>query len=277
MNLPMDKRPIGLHLRMHEDIAEVIQRAVRLELDFFQCFLIDKKGVLIHPTDEHIATFHALRERHFSQLYVHGSYWINLADRYGNGVRICQREIACAKKLGFTHFVLHPGHARVAKSKQEGIETLVRALEKLIPYSYPLRLILENTTHAGLTVGSDIQDFAAIRSYLSNENIGFCLDTGHAYAYGYDISNQVGQDAFIQEVDEAIGLCAIDLIHLNDTYEPLGSRIDRHSLPGGGNIGMNALKQFATRSVLAHVPLIFEPPVVTEQEEKDMLARIRAW
>ncbi len=58
-----------------------------------------------------------------------------------------------------------------------------------------------------------------------------------------------------------IGLSRIELIHLNDTREKKGSKIDRHEVPGKGLIGEDALKMFINQPELAHVPILLELPL----------------
>lgn len=273
------KHRVGLHLRHSGSLEHLAARARDLKLTSFQCFLTRQNShKLIMPSDEEINQFIALREKYFTHLYAHGSYWINLADQSGGGVRACERELACAKRLGFTHLVVHPGSARGVRTKKEGIEHIARSLERILLQEHAVNIVLENTAHGGMSIGGDLHDFQYLRSCLGNpEKLLFCIDTSHAHAYGYDISSVAAQNAFLAILEETVSLSSLVLIHLNDTTEPLGSRIDRHSAVGEGCIGESALQTFALHPLLASVPLILELPAVSLEQEEEALNRVRNW
>ena len=174
--------------------------------------------------------------------------------------------------------ILHPGSATGARSKQDGIDKLARSLNQVMKYEREIKIVLENTTHAKLSVGSDITDFQLLYEKLEYpERISFCIDTAHAYSYGYDLQESGKRNEFINLLETILGINNISLIHLNDTDQPCGSRIDKHALIGEGTIGEDALKKFALDPRLAHIPLILEPPVLPEEQEDAMLQKIRTW
>ncbi len=273
------RRRIGLHVRVTRSILESIQKAQRLNLSSFQCFFIlQATGRLVKVSEEETRSFVTIRRTYFDQLYVHGSYWINLASLGHNGYRSLERELELAKKLEFSHMILHPGTAKGAKERGEGIDALARALNKLLKTENDINIMLENTPHGNLSVGSDILDFKQLLGKLDYpEKISFCIDTSHAYSFGYDIAIDKQQDTFIDFLDNAIGIDRIKLIHLNDTKERLGSRIDRHAAVGDGIIGKAALKRFVTHTKLKHIPLLLEPPVLSEAREVALLDEVGLW
>ena len=71
-----------------------------------------------------------------------------------------------------------------------------------------------------------------------------------------------------------IGINAIALMHVNDSLATCGSRIDCHAMIDQGHIKTEALKKMVLDSRLAHIPLILELPVVTEQEEFAILKQV---
>jgi len=139
------------------------------------------------------------------------------------GINILRRELTLAKSLEFTHLVLHPGSAKGAREKSEGIDALARMLNRLLFYERDIKVILENTAHGNMSVGSDLQDFQQLLQKLDQpERISFCIDTSHAHAFGYDIMDKSAQASFVDLLDELVGLERIVLIHLNDTKEKRG-------------------------------------------------------
>jgi len=270
---------VGAHIRMRSSLHELLERADALNLPFFQCFFVPKEtGKLIYASEDEIRAFLKVRRAQFNDLYCHASYWVNLASLGNNGYVQLRKEVTFAKRLEFTHLVLHAGSANGATHKSEGISALAVALNNLCRQERDITILLENTCHSNLAVGSDILDLQQLLEKIDfPERIGFCIDTAHAHSYGYDVVSAKGQHDFIALLDTTIGLDRIKLIHLNDTTEKVGSFLDRHSVVGKGNIGEGALKRFAMNSQLQHIPLLIESPELSVEDELAVLNTIRGW
>ncbi len=117
-----------------------------------------------------------------------------------------------------------------------------------------------------------------MRSKLDQpEKVGFCIDTAHAYAFGYNVADEQEQDAFIDLIGKTIGFDALSLIHLNDTKELLSSKRDRHDIIGQGMIGAHHLKRFMHHPKLVSVPVLLELPSLPEEEQKAILHTVNSW
>jgi len=273
------KNRVGVHIRMRARLNELLERAEALNLSFFQCFFVPQEtGKLIYFSYDDVRKFLKIRRLKFDNLYCHASYWVNLSSLGNNGYLQLQREIAFAKRLEFTHLVLHAGTARGAVHKNEGIDALAKGLNNLFKQEQDIIILLENTCHSNLAVGSDIVDFQQLLTKIDNpDRLAFCIDTAHAYSYGYDIASVEGQTSFIKKLDETIGIERIQLIHLNDTVEKLGSFIDRHAILGQGTIGEDALRNFVMHPLLQHIPLIIESPELSLEKERAVLEMVSMW
>lgn len=268
---------VGLHIRLDKSLTEVLDKAERFKVPIFQTFLINSQGRRVKLEKDQVQEF-LERKKNFEQIYLHASYWVNLASVQPHGMYALERELDLANELQLNTLILHPGSAVGFNTKMHGIDEFSTRINKILNKNDDLVIILENTTHAKNCIGSDIIDFREILSRIERpEKIKFCLDTAHAYGYGYDIANEDDQDRFIELVDQTIGLDSVQLIHLNDTVEALASKLDRHAIPGQGNIGPIALKRFVTHERLNTVPIILELPVVTDQEEKNILEQVCNW
>lgn len=274
----MKRSTIGLHIRVTTTITQVAEHAHALNVPFFQTFSApkSKKPFVLAPED--IQAYRSFRDEHFTTTYLHGSYWLNPCNPDPASYRALKRDLALAQDLAFTHYVLHPGNAKALGSRQLGIEQLARTLNRLFKKEQALTILLENTAHAHLAVGSDIEDFYQLLRLLEHpDRIQFCIDTAHAHAFGYDVITPAGQEAFVKLLDETIGLKRIALLHLNDTKEARGSFIDQHEHFDHGVIGAAALERFITRPELVQVPIIMELPVLSAQEEQETLVRVTRW
>lgn len=279
MNIPAKSRAVGLHIRVPDSLFFVLEKAQRLSLDLFQCFLLSEITQQFFILDaQDTALFFQQHTANYAQRYMHASYLINLADTRRMLHPLLVHEINFGKKYGFTHMILHAGFTKGANNKIAGIDAVARALNGAMRYENNISFVLENTAFGALAVGSDLNDFAVLLSKLDKpDQISFCLDTAHAHAYGYDIKSKPGLEQFISLVDDTMGIDKLQLIHLNDTFEKCGAHADRHHMTGEGEIGWDALQAFAMHPRLAHLPLIMELPPVSEEKEWEIVEKVRSW
>lgn len=270
-------RQVGLHIRLNTTIIDVARHAIQLQVPIFQCFFIKQStNQIITPENQEVDEFVAHWRPKFQNLYVHGSYWINLASTPGEN-RVLLRELELAKRFEFTHIIIHPGSAKKSKDKKEGISTIAKSLNHVLKHESDVKIILENTAHAGLSIGGDLHDFYYLKERLDQpEKVLFCLDTSHAHSYGYDILSENGQTEFLQLVDTTMGLANIAVIHLNDTKQAKGSRIDRHEKIGDGILAP-VLQTFVNHEALKKVPILLEMPISLPEEEEKIVQVVRSW
>lgn len=269
---------IGIHIRLTSTIADVIEKAIRLDLPLFQTFAVTDQGHVIKLEQHEIDSYLELRRQHFKNLYLHSSYWVNLSRDNLRSYKTFMKELNLAQKLEFTHFILHPGAAETKNKKETGILTLVKNLNTALANNPPLTILLENTAHGGRSIGSNLEDFKILLNEIKYpEKIQFCIDTSHAYAYGYDLANPEGLQHFIETLKTTVTLQKIALIHLNDTTENLGAKIDKHHEPGHGLIGKVSLKNFIQHPDLKQIPIIMELPKSEEADEIKIIQEVENW
>jgi len=271
------KRKIGLHLRLTHSINDLAKRAEALKIPIFQCFFIKQDtNQFVSIPDQEIQEFLRDWRQKFNELYLHGSYWINLASASTSN-RILMRELDLAKKLEFSHIIMHPGSARKIGKKSDGIAAIARKLNGILKSETGITLVLENTAHAGYSIGGDLHDFFLLRERLDHpEKIKFCIDTAHAYSYGYDITQEKGLNSFMGLIEKTMSFENIALIHLNDIKQECGSRIDRHEVIGQGKLA-TTLSAFINRAEFKNIPIIMELPVMAEPEEENIINLVKEW
>jgi deoxyribonuclease-4 len=264
---------IGIHLRIKNSYVDLLKEAENLGLKTCQFFFLNQEtNKHVKITDEEREKYLDLR-KNFLTIYGHGSYWINLAS--GNQIssdaskRTLQKELAIAKKLGIEKMILHAGTAKGFEKKENGIESAAKMLTEALEEEKKINFLIENTAHGNKAVCSNLEDFAKLQKLIKkNDRVKFCLDTSHAWAYGYDVSKT---EEFIEILDKTMGLKNIKLIHLNDSKKKCGSRIDQHEVPGKGMIGKKALQNLINHPELNKIPIIIEPPLISLEQTKEML------
>ena len=240
---------IGIHTSIAKSYLEALESARKLGCNALQIFSASPRmwqGGSARIPEVDAQAFRARRdELRLGPLVIHANYLINLA----SGQRMLQTrsiqafhdEIVRAVALGADFLVAHPG-ARGESSSQQAISTIVESVKqasKRAPMG-GLRILIENTAGMGTAVGARLEEVGEILAGLRNLPVGACLDTAHLFAAGYDIKSEGGLASTIGQIDGAIGLENVPVIHANDSKIPLGGRVDRHEHIGKGKIGAEA-------------------------------------
>ncbi len=167
-------------------------------------------------------------------IYLHGPYLINVASA-NNRIRIPSRKMlaqacAAAEAMGAAGVIVHGGHVTEDEPVEAGFERWRKALQQL---ESAVPVLIENTAGGGNATARQVETIARLWEEIGDLDPGFCLDTCHAWAAGEDLSTVV------ERVRAATG--RIDLVHCNDSRDPLGSGRDRHTNLGEGMIPPEAL------------------------------------
>ena len=103
--------------------------------------------------------------------------------------------------------------------------------------------------------------------------VGVCIDTCHAFAAGYDLSDEAACEHTFAELDRIVGFSYLRGMHLNDAMKPLGSRVDRHQSLGEGMLGMPVFRYIARDARFDGIPLVLETPDETRWPEEIALLK----
>lgn len=271
-------RTVGLHLRIDQSLTHTAQLAHALGMRSFQCFIsLHASGKCFLPDSDDIISFNQLRAN-FDALFLHASYYINPASCTRTYHPILEREVAIAQKLHIPYLILHPGMAVHNDHISASIDALARVIDAIHRAQDQVSIVLENTAQDARAIGSNFEHLKLLLDRLDDPSrIKFCIDTAHAYAYGYDISELDRHEALLDLIEATIGINRIVVIHLNDTLKPLASFIDEHTSLGDGLIGMRALQAFVTNPRLNHIPLILELPLLSDGEYKRLFKLVTSW
>ena len=231
-----------------------------------------------------IARFQSERRRHGIRVVLaHDSYLINLASpdaALQERSRLCfVGELQRCRALGIPYVVSHPGN--YIDDREAGLARNAAAYAWcLAQVPGAVEVLIEGTAGAGTALGANFEELAALRDGMPPEaqaRVGFCLDTAHLHAAGYDIAGDPGVvwGAF----DRCVGLPLLKCLHLNDSKAPFGSRLDRHAWIGEGTIGPFAFRSIMRDPRLRKVIKIIETPKGDDplRHDRRMLRRLRAY
>ncbi len=240
---------IGIHTSIVGSYLNALEAARKLGCNALQIFSASPRmwqGGSARIADVNAQAFRARRdELRLGPLVIHANYLINLASEQRmlqtRSIQAFHDEIVRAMALGADFLVVHPG-ARGESTMGQAISTIIESVKqssKRAPMG-GLRILIENTAGMGTAVGARLEEVGEILAGLRNLPVGACLDTAHLFAAGYDIKTEAGLASTIGQIDGAIGLENVPVIHANDSKIPLGGRVDRHEHIGKGKIGAEA-------------------------------------
>lgn len=153
---------------------------------------------------------------------------------------------------------------------------VVKALKRVMEEDSPVSLLLENSAGAGQTVGASLEEIAEIIGGAGRDpRLGFCFDSCHGFAAGYDFRSDEKSEALAEKMDLTVGLDRLRLFHFNDCSAPLGSHLDRHQHIGKGEIGLEGFRSLLRQRTFQRIPIILETPKKGPKDDVKNLARVR--
>jgi deoxyribonuclease-4 len=276
---------IGHHTSISGALENSALKAVELGANTFQIFSSSpRQWKASVPSAPGIAQFQRVREKHdLTPLVIHDNYLINLASVHENiramSIEAFRGELVRAIAIGAEYLVAHPGNYK-GQTVEQGI---LNFLQGVVAAANGLKfgklmLLIENTVGAGAQLGGRLEELQVMREYgqtMTDLPIGFCLDTCHLLASGFDIANPAGLKKTVAEADRILGLEHVRVIHANDSKGALGSHIDRHANIGEGHIGLEGFRGILAHPKLRTKPFILETPVDKEGDDRKNVEMLR--
>jgi len=196
-------------------------------------------------------------------IYVHAPYLVNVASP-NNKIRIPSRKILqqtcdAAAEIAATAVIVHGGHVTEDDEPDAGFDRWRKALEQL---ETDVPVFLENTAGGDHAMARHFDTIGRLWERIGDLDIGFCLDTCHAWAAG---------EGLVDAVDRILAITGrIDLVHCNDSKDEAGSGRDRHANLGTGTIDPELLVAVVTA---AGAPVVCE---TADEGRKDDIALLRS-
>ncbi len=293
---------IGIHTSIAGSYLNALESARKLGANALQIFSASPRmwqaaNVRIPVSDAQ--AFRARREElGLGPLVIHANYLVNLAATQPmlrtRSIQAFHEELVRGVALRADYIVVHPG-ARGEVGVESAIASIVDAVKqaaKRVPLGQ-MRILIENTAGMGTSVGSRLEEVAAIisgcnRGGGSNRTddrplqVGACLDTAHLLAAGYDIRSEAGLEQTLDAIDRTIGLENVPVLHVNDSKIPLGGRVDRHAHIGEGKIGRTAFARILRHPRLGTLPpeglpgraFLLETPIDDPGDDRRNVAKL---
>ena len=257
---------IGAHVSPAGGLANAIERGEQRGCRAIQIF--NQSPRMWRPTNYGEDDFAAFREAidpsPIDAVLIHAVYLINCAseDREirARSLTSLTHSLRVGASIGAAGVVLHPGSA-LKSDPSKAIRRAGETISEALAETDGCDLHLENTAGAGGTLGRSLEELAALQDACGHHpRIGFCLDSCHLLASGYDIRTPAGMDSMLREARRLLGPGRVRSLHLNDSMTPLGSNRDRHANIGTGQLGDAGCAAFLSAPGLQRLPCVLETP-----------------
>ena len=268
---------IGSHTSFLKDkgLLGVVEESLSYNSNIFMFYAGSNQSTLRFPINKELTSrAHELMiENNIdkTKCIVHAPFIINLAnntneEKYNFYINFLKQELDRCIELDIRNMVLHPG-SYTSLDRKTGIKNIANGLNIALKNIDGVNLLLEYMSGKGTEVGSSLEDLSKILNLLDKDvydKVFICLDTCHINDSGVDIGKF---DEFLDELDKLIGIDKIKCIHINDSYNPIGSHKDRHANLGYGTIGFDKLIDVIYNPRLDNIPKILETPWINRNEK----------
>lgn len=274
---------MGLHVSISGSLSAAVDNAVERECSAFQIFtrsprMWTAKEILQKDSQEFKEKLASSKIDRFATV-AHMPYLPNLASpnsaTHAKSVSVLIKEVERCAQLGIPYLVAHLG-SHLGEGEEKGIKQLVSAFEKAAQTKNDVTILLENTAGQKNSVGSDFSQWAEIFSKIKPKNrFGVCLDTCHAFAYGYDLRTEKDVGETFKKFDDTVGFENLKILHLNDSKGELGSNLDRHEHIGLGKIGEKGMSAIVKLANKKNIPIILETPIDNTRDDYGNVKKVK--
>ena len=268
---------IGSHTSFLKDkgLLGVVEESISYNANIFMFYTGSNQSTLRFPINKELTSkaHKLMEEKGFdkTKCIVHAPFIINLANntdqsKYEFYINFLKEELNRCIELDIRNIVLHPG-SYTTLDRLIGIKNIATGLNIALKDIEGVNLLLEYMSGKGTEVGRSIDDLKEIIDLLDEDikkKVFVCLDTCHMNDSGIDLKDI---DLFLDEFELKIGINKIKCIHINDSYNVVGSHKDRHANLGYGTIGFDKLINVIYNKRLDNIPKILETPWINRNEK----------
>ncbi|MDE7427605.1 MAG: deoxyribonuclease IV [Muribaculaceae bacterium] len=267
--IPRGEKYLGVHVESFPDVAVAPSEAAGYDAYSFSLNLVNPKDWRSNPITEDVAQLfkEQCKMYDFTSAHIlpHASFIPNLASPDSRKLAFARTlmvdEFRKAALLGLTMVNFHPGAHLNQLEEEAALERISHSINYILSKTEGVCAVIENTAGQGSNLGYTLTQIGNIIAGIEDKSrVGVCIDTCHAFAAGYNLTDSLAYHEMWDEFDNCIGAGYLKGIHLNDSVRALGSRIDRHASIGKGCIGMEFFQRFMNDERFNGIPIILETP-----------------
>jgi deoxyribonuclease-4 len=265
---PRKPSPVGAHVPVSGGLLKGLAYAAEIGAGAVQVFVSNPRGWAPSAGDPQVDE--AFRGRCADQglpVFVHAPYLINFGSpteaTRTRSVAALRHALTRGTAIGAAGVVVHAGSAVAGAHLDDAlghVRELVLPLLDELPDGAP-RLLIEPTAGGGQALAATVQDLGPLFDQLDQHPaLGVCLDTCHAFAAGHDLAAPGGMKRTLDALVKTVGRGRLQLVHANDSRDPLGSKRDRHASIGAGQIGRDPFAELFRHPATRGVAVVVETP-----------------
>ncbi|HAU98848.1 MAG: putative endonuclease 4 [Microgenomates group bacterium GW2011_GWF2_45_18] len=260
----MSTRRIGAHLSMAGGLVSAGERMIQMGGNALQIFSGSPRSWGRKPIEQIDGSAYKAfcKEKDFGPTFIHALYLVNLASEnpalIQNSINALMYDLQFQEKIGAQGVIVHLG-SHLGRGYEAVKNEMIDRLERILTHTPEnSTLLIENSAGQDGKIASSFEElqniFESIEVDEKEKRLGWCLDTCHAFANGY-------QPAELPSLIKKHALQdSLRVIHLNDSRDPFGSGRDRHDNLGDGLIEKSQLKTLLNDSSMIEFPRILEVP-----------------
>lgn len=278
----MRTKYIGAHVSASGGVSNAVINAKEIGANAFALFTRNQRQWFPKPLEEEeIARFkEKVVELGFDPKYImpHDSYLINLGAPEEEALKKSRHafldEMQRCELLGLEMLNFHPGSHLKQISESDCLAIIAESINIALSQTSGVTAVIENTAGQGSNLGYRFEHLAEIIDQVEDKSrVGYCIDTAHTLAAGYEIRTEDSYRETMRTLDNVVGLQYLRGIHLNDSKKDLGTRVDRHDSVGEGFMGMTLFQTIINDKRTDNIPIILETPDPSRWAEEIALLR----
>ncbi|MFP1907173.1 deoxyribonuclease IV [Lonsdalea quercina] len=258
---------VGAHVSAAGGVDQAVIRAHEIEATAFALFTKNQRQWRAAPlTPDVIDRFKSACEQYHytpAQILPHDSYLINLGHPVEEALEKSRAafidELSRCQELGLTLLNFHPGSHLQQIDESRCLSRIAESINMALEVTEGVTAVIENTAGQGSNLGFRFEHLAEIIDQVEDKSrVGYCIDTCHAFAAGYDLRTEEDCRRTFDELEKVVGFQYLRGMHLNDAKSEFNSRVDRHHSLGEGNIGKTVFSHIMRDPRFDGIPLILE-------------------
>jgi deoxyribonuclease IV len=252
---------IGAHVSIEGGYSNALKKIHAMGGNTVQIFCASPRIWTFAKVDDATAEefIKVKQELGIDPVYFHASYLMNLADNARVGklsTQLLSHELKIASKMGVRGSIIHLGSYKDTTPDPTILYKNIAAVLEKIPDD--VMFLIENAGNR--KIGKDLNEIGEILKNVKDDRLRVCLDTCHLHAAGYDLRTEKQFDEFVEMFDEIIGMDKLEVWHINDSRDELGSLRDRHENIGEGNVGIEVFRNIVNHKSTRYIPGLLEVP-----------------
>ncbi|MBY0096149.1 deoxyribonuclease IV [Mesobacillus maritimus] len=270
---------IGSHVSIRDGYLAAAKRAVANHASAFQYFPKNPRSLSVKAFNhEDAQSCKAFSQQHQLHSVAHTPYSTNLTpddDKKELTIQSILNDLDIANACGSIGVVVHFANQISESDPLASYHLMLEMLNNVLGnWDGECKILLENNAGTKGGLGTTFEELVQVRNLCEfPEKIGFCFDTCHAFASGLWTGENTKE--MLSKGEELGYWKDLEVIHLNNSKYPTGSKKDRHAnIFKNGYIDELQLKSFVLSAAVRDVPLVLETPDdegITHKEEIHLL------